>query len=323
MNEKIMLEIVFDNKFIDVKIFQQFHELNLFSYEKIRHRQYRKTKELKYTSEKFIELLNKSIETNDEFMLEISQPLHQFRVIRKEAHSFFSITFPSEIFFEKKNDIFFYINNIFNNSTAIVAYIVCSEDNFWQNMEQTDIYKAFNKPFDYLKLIKSPMFENERIIDIEQNAGHSHIVDDLWFGSCWAMWFGKRYYEYIPESLIASFKDGFENMQLDSGARRVLLYEDISSFDKLENREIQQKFRYVTGMDVVAHELMNKPPDNVDPTIEILNGQFEHGGTKIMKRYLDKENEMIEKSKAVRVEIREFEVIDNRWKTVSNKVVDI
>ena len=149
------------------------------------------------------------------------------------------------------------------------------------------------------------------------------MVDDLWFGSCWAMWFGNDYYQYIPESLIASFKDGFENMQLDSGARRVLLYEDISSFDKLENREIQQKFRYVTGMDVVAHELMNKPPESVDPTIEILNGQFEHGGTKMMKRYLDKENEMIEKSKAVRVEIREFEVIDNRWKTVSSKVVDI
>lgn len=73
------------------------------------------------------------------------------------------------------------MDDIFNK--GIVAYICHDEDYTWQNMKDYEYFKLLNKPREHLKLIPSPFFSNDMIVDIEQNPGHSHIVNHLWFGS--------------------------------------------------------------------------------------------------------------------------------------------
>ncbi|AEV68256.1 hypothetical protein [Acetivibrio clariflavus] len=323
MEDRVNVEIILKNKCLGYDIFDKFSNLRLISFDTIRIRQNKKTKNVNYSEVQFCEILSNLLKVEDEFVFEAYDKKNHFRILKKKINCIFSISLNPNIFINARNEIFSSINDLFIEDKAIVGHICDGVDYFWQNTEQLENYISYNKSYAHLKLIQNPYFRNDRIVDIEQNPGHSHMVNDLWFGSSWAMWFGIDYYQYIPENLIASFKDGYENVQFDNGARRVLLYEDIFSFDRPENRIIQQKFREITGMDVVAHDLMNRPPENIDPTIEILNGHFENGGTKMMKRYLNNENEMIEKSKAVKVEIREIEVIDNRWKTISIKVDNI
>lgn len=319
---KIRVEILLKNDCLDYSIFAKFSELELNSFDTIRVRQNKKTKNINYSKEQFNDILANLLKTEDEFVFDANNVKYHFRILKKRHNCFFSITFSPDIFMDIRNKLFSLMNEVFNKDIAIVGYICDGMDNFWQSTEQVANYKDYNKAYEHLKLIQSPIFKHEMIIDIEQNPGHYHIVNDLWFGSCWAMWFGKQYYDYIPETAIASFNEGYENVQLENGARRVILYEDIFSYDNPNSRKVQQKFRDITGMDIVAHDLMKKPPGNIDPTIEILNGSFEHGGTKMMKRYLDSNGEMTKKSKAAKVEVREFVVTDNRWKTVSNEIID-
>ncbi|AEV68245.1 hypothetical protein [Acetivibrio clariflavus] len=324
MENGVILKIVFKKNCLSYDILKWFIALDLIDFKNIRYKKGNKpAKEIVYSKEKFDMILIDLLKNEDRFIFEAYDNQYDFCLPKKDNSFLLSISFNGEIFIKNKTKLFKFIDDIFNNDFGYVAFICHNDDITWQNINDLDYIKAKNQPYEHLKLIPHPYFSGQMIVDIEQNPGHSHMVNDLWFGSCWAMWFGNDYYQYIPENLIASFKDGYENIQLDSGARRVLLYEDIFSFDKPENRIIQKKFRDITGMDVVAHDLMNRPPENIDPTIEILNGHFENGGTKMMKRYLNNENEIIEKSKAVKVEIREIEVIENRWKTISINVVDI
>ncbi len=324
MENTITLKIILKKDCFDYKVLNGFIALNLIDFKNIRYKVGNKpAKELSFTEEKFDKTLNDLLKTENRFIFEAYDNQYDFRLPKKDNSYLVSFSFSVEKFLQNKTQLFSLIDEVFNKDLAYVAFACHYNDITWQNMDDLEYIKAKNQPYEHLKLIPHPYFKEQMIVDIEQNAGHSHMVDDLWFGSCWAMWFGKDYYNYISETAIESFKDGFENVQLENGARRILLYKDIFDYDNSENRKIQQRFREVTGMDIVAHELMKKPPKDVDPTIEILNGNFEHGGTKIMKRYLDSQNEMIEKSKAVKVEVREFIVIENRWKTVSKEIVDI
>lgn len=324
MENGITLKIIFKKDCFSNRVLNGFIALNLINFKNIRYKTGNKpAMELSFSQEKFDKILNDLLETENRFIFEAYDNQYDFRLPKKDNSYLVSFSFSVENYMRNKTQLFSLIDEVFNNDLAYVAFICHYNDITWQNTDDIEYIKAKNQPYEHLKLIPHPYFKGQMIVDIEHNSGHSHMVDDLWFGSYYAMWFGKQYYDYIPENSIASFKDGFENLRLESGARRVLLYDDILSYNNPENRKIQQKFKDVTGMDAVAHDLMKKPIENVDPAIEILNGTFKHGGMKLMKRYLDSDNETIEKSRAVKVEIREFSVNDNKWLTIWNEVTDL
>ncbi len=149
----------------------------------------------------------------------------------------------------------------------------------------------------YVQKVNNPQSISERdkyLIDLESLPTHYHRIktgDKLWFGACAEMYFSELYYKYIPKIEWEKFTDCEENTVLENGLRKIVLYNDFSDFENIENRNKQWAFRNQLGMDKVAHKLI---PDGSSPTIvkkeleglyKIINPQSskeKHGGMTVV-----------------------------------------
>lgn len=190
---------------------------------------------------------------------------------------------------------------------GIVASKGILEDDTLQNVEDIDMYKRLGGNIRDVKTKYSKTF-NKKVIDTEYNAGHNHYTNGLWFGSCYQMWFGRPYYQYIEKEKLKSFSNCYENVELDNEVIRIRLYENIWDYDKRKSRKIQWDFRRSVEMDVVAHRLeeieAKRPGTNA--AIEMFVGKFPNGGTRLTKSYFDDQNNNVSKQKASKVRICEF-----------------
>lgn len=95
------------------------------------------------------------------------------------------------------------LDNTFVKYGGVVGFSCSAKDHLIQNLtNDVDQYKT---------IIKDETFGEK--IDIEQNPGHSHYIPvgrtHLWFGSCWAMWFGPKYYRFIPQEVLSRYNECF------------------------------------------------------------------------------------------------------------------
>lgn len=185
---------------------------------------------------------------------------------------------------------------------GIVAFKCSLDDDFWQNADNLLYYTSKNKSLDGIKTKMREFGLKEEIVDVEYNPGHSHRPQGIWFGSCHKMWFGKVYYQYIDKEKLLKFDNCYENKELENDVIRITLYEDIWAYDKEENRKIQWDFRKKAGVDDVAHllEIMDRQK-NHGAEIEILTTNLPNGELRVIKYYLDDEDNYISKEKASKV----------------------
>ncbi len=185
---------------------------------------------------------------------------------------------------------------------AIVAYSSSFEDSVQQSAKSVTYYEMKDLSLDGVKL------KDSKTVDIEYNPGHMHYVNGLMFGSCYRMWFGKEFYQYISKEKLQSFSNCYENIELENEVTRITLYENLWDFAKPENREIQWDFRRSVGMDEVAHALEEEFSKKkvTDPEVEIKTGSFPHGGIRLIHQYFDGNGNITHKSKAKIVKSAEY-----------------
>lgn len=208
----------------------------------------------------------------------------------------------------------------------IVYGQICEDiDKGLQNTDEIKYWKIFEREISsYVQVLGNPnylegapgmdMIEKE-YINLESLPGHSHQMnnyvgsDNLWFGSCWQMYFSPVYYKYIPKPLWDDYNDCFEHIVFENGLRKITLFENIEDYDLPENRAKQWAFRRALGIDSIAHEVcprLNRQqidPENLPVLITKKNCQI--GQTRVT-RFLNSNNQLIGSDKAVKVEIKEY-----------------
>lgn len=211
---------------------------------------------VKFNSQKLLDSIPGILRATSNFNLRVSNDNNSFSFWKHEENSAIICSINSNIFSEIRDVLLAKISDFFIRYGGIVAFICSLEDDFWQNVTDLDYYKIHCKSIEGIHLIKREISQNTDIVDTEYNTGHSHFVNDLWFGSCWAMWFGEEYFKYIHKDMFSNFKDCYENQELEDGSIRILLHENVWDYDKPENRKRQGLFRRQVGIDEVAHKLM-------------------------------------------------------------------
>lgn len=193
-------------------------------------------------------------------------------------------------------------------TSGIIAHENVSEDEFWQNLEDLNIYKIKGKSIDHLSLIPSSIFPTTEIVDIKKNPGYQEYVGNILFGASWKMWFGKEFYQYVHQSVLAAFTEGYRNELLTDDVLCITLYENILDYDNPVNRAKQWAFRKAIDFDatLAKAEEMFKNNRVLDPEMEINDGKFEHGGVKQVICYLTEDNKSIKKSQAYKRQLTEF-----------------
>ena len=91
---------------------------------------------------------------------------------------------------------------------------------------------------------------------------------------------------------------------------RSIALEMISDYNKKANRNKQMEFRKALSIDEIADKLKREEDEeikrNADPEINIKEGNFEHGGVRLIQTYL-KDGELAHRSEADSVEERELD----------------
>jgi len=258
----------------------------------------------KYNREKLFDNLEKELD-NSIISIYLTDNNNSFSIVKNANEGSLLITFnisQSEIL-----DWDTEIDKCMVSEDIVVAYECSDKDFYWQNTDNILSYQVEGKSLDDVKLTYRKFGLKEQIVDIEYNPGHEHRVHGTWFGSCYRMWFGKRYYQCIEKDKLKNYKNCYENVELENDVVRITLYKDIWEYNESTNREIQWDFRNSVEMDKVAHALeKGLIHENTDPEIEITNGTFSNGGTKLIKYYYDLNGKLVQRSKAKKVRVCEF-----------------
>lgn len=260
-----------------------------------------------YSKESVDEYLENNL-NNDQLSMSFIKDKNSFYLVKNDIE-FRTVSFMVTLVREERTTLLDQIMDEYMVKGGIVAYKCTSEDEFWQDADQIFYYKAKKRSLQGLKFTTSKIGVPETIVDVEYNPGHSHRYEGVWFGSCYEMWFGRPYYEFISKEKLQSFQNCYENVELGNDAVRITLYEDIWDFDNPVNRERQWDFRKSMGIDEVAHTLLKQPKKYrkpIDPQVEFEdkteNGVEYHW----VINYADKNNKPIEKSKAAKKVIYVF-----------------
>lgn len=312
MDDKIKIMIFFKCENInsnDVKMW--FNKMCFFQPNEMRCKRYTKGKSKEYDENIFYSKLDDEVNDSQRGHITIYDNENSIAMVKGSLSTSIitlSSTLTYQIYEKNKEDILGIVNNFILNNYGISAYICSLEDWFWQNNEDMQMYELKGKSIEGIRTKKSDIFPDDDIVDIEHNPGHSHVVNGIWFGSCWMMWYGREYFKYIPMEVLTNFKNCYENTTNLNNFIRIKLYENPWDYDKKENRDMQWDFRRSLGVDEVARILENNDKSNtkIDATIEITEGIFEHKGVRLIKYYYNIEGKLIEKSKAIEVKIYEL-----------------
>lgn len=283
-------------------------QMALFNPTDMKLRHYKKGKFVSYKEKKFVEEISKEIdETNYSFMLmDDNNVIDTFMNGNSTEVAIFSAILDYDLFVRNEKKIYTFINNIMTQ-IGIVGRIASLKDKFWQNNIDVEEYKRCKKSLLGVPLKPHPIFKGKKAVAVEKFPGYVVFIGNITFGADWKMWFHDSYYQYVSEDAIVKFQDCYSNEKISDTCRCITLYENLLDYDKCKNRRRQWKFKKETKFKETVKELKEKGTfTNNDPNIEILNGDFEHGGVKMLRIYFDEKGNEIRKSKATRVKIAEY-----------------
>lgn len=136
----------------------------------------------------------------------------------------------------------------------VVAYALSEEDEFLQNEEDPDRYTSRR-----IKPQKSKIGRDEfgnKVISITGNPGRKRVVRNMILRSCWRMWFGRPYFDLIPQDKLLGYKAANKSLMSDNGIYFMELYSDPFSASLAENRAKQAAFNQYIGIEKVYEQCL-------------------------------------------------------------------
>ena len=272
-------------------------------------------KSRKYNKDTFYDLLFISLNKSVTFCSSVSKDVRNSMTIRyDDIANVITLMIRSK---ECKDESEFLskISYVLNETKFISASFRDRLDSIFSTTNDISFYEEKGIDTSKLKKVIRATF-NDEVLDIEQFSGHSHEYGGIEFTSTYLMWFGKDFFRFVPQETLTSFKECVSNETFDNGTVRIQLYENINDFNTEETDRRQWAFRKHTNIDKVAEEwnkeylaMASKDKSGANMTIE--NGNFEHGGVKLVKLYLDKDNNTTTKKHAVKVKCVEYDSAGN------------
>jgi len=263
-----------------------------------------------YSAQGLGALVKRMLQRSGFTSLEIEGDGCRFRISKNHKYAGWHLRLPYELANHHLAEIAQLVDTFMVQHQGVVAYACEANDNFYQNCSDYGMWEDSGLNMDSLVIEKDEAFKNRYRVNLESLPGHSHVVSgELWFGSCWTMWFGPEYYRYIPQAELLSCEEVLANRKITDDVICVQLYEDVWEPERPEHRKIQRQFREQVGMDVVGHAWEKQGLEQVpkNPAIEILHVESSEGAVVAVHTYLDANGAVVPRSLAVACRIREMD----------------
>jgi hypothetical protein len=163
----------------------------------------------------------------------------------------------------------------------------CAEaDVFWQSESSIATFEQRGRSHRHLPKVRDETFGGLKI-DTRGNPGRRVSYPGMWLQSCWQMWFGGGAYRCLPVTRLREFAGATRIATLPSGATFVQLYDDPFTYEVEENRLLQAQFREWSGMNELELTALAAGSQAADPTFELRQGLFPHGGVRLIIEWRD------------------------------------
>lgn len=214
------------------------------------------------------------------------------------------------IFLDTENDLFDKVRNALmstiEDDNVLYASIRTMADDLWNNDKDLVSQRKNHPEIKELKTVgQYPLIE----ADTKQFPASSVEYEGMWFGCCYEMWFGSDYEKFISLDKFKSISDCKLNEVMSNGTVHIILYDAPNEYSNEISVRRAWAFRKITDCDTAAEEWI-KRVDTLRKekglfSIDMIDGQTPHGGVKMIKTYLDANNQLEFKCKAVKVHISE------------------
>ncbi|UJF31555.1 hypothetical protein [Paenibacillus hexagrammi] len=308
VKEGVLCWIIFNENQISFdNTLKWMNDFRFFTPSKVKYRGKKKAT-VKFSEKNLHEGIKQTITYKDHYLLEIMDSNNSLK-LHRGSRALLTLNLDIETFDKSANKIMDTVNKFFLGHEGFVGIVCSSKDNFIQNISDPAWMRLYGLPVNESALISDPMVTSRIIYDIENNPGHSHHLHGLWFGSCWAMWYGNQYFDFVSKAALLAFNNCSENIELSEDAIRIILHDNIWDYNLPQNRDKQWAFRKAASIDEVAERLKNTPyySNNSNPSIEINTGSFDHGGVRQIIYYLDENGKNVSKAIAKRYRISELD----------------
>lgn len=306
--ERVAIKICIRNNIESVR--EWIEQMMLFSPENMKLKHYKKGRFVPYDEKVFGNEIKKETINSDYnvFIKDLHNSVTCFTNSNSYEVAILTAILEYDIFINNEEMIYGLITQIMNY-IGIVGRIVSLEDNYWQNNIELEPYIRNNKSLSGIPLKKHPIFPDQQAVDVEKLPGYEVQVENIWFGAVWKMWFNDFYYQFVPRENFERFTNCHCNEKISENCRCITLYDDVLTYNEPENREKQWKFKEAIKFKETVNRLreMGTCVDKKDPYIEMFDGNFDHGGKKLFKIYLDNSEGIIAKSKAEKVRVMEYD----------------
>jgi len=171
----------------------------------------------------------------------------------------------------------------------------------WQGEESIEAFEQEGRDHGHLGKIEDLDFGGKKI-DISQNYGRRSLFPGFWLQAPWKGCFSPSSLAVFGKEKLLELTDVQEIKELDDGTVYVQLFDDVFSAGLPENRARQKRFRELLGLDLLETESLSEASRQGDPAVEIDEGGFEHGGVRLIRRWLDADGRPTRRSNAKRSE---------------------
>ena len=177
------------------------------------------------------------------------------------------------------------------------GYLADYRYTMWESERLLDSYESAGRPTEGLRIYgDAPIL----FVDISENPGRRSEFPGFFLQAAWRMWLGPAALAHLPVDRIRAYQQFEDFEQLDHGVLFCQLYADAHDADTRECRDLQRRFRVVSGMNQLESQASKLFADMADPVYEINHGKFEHGGTLQLVTWLDENDQPVARSKAAR-----------------------
>ena len=193
------------------------------------------------------------------------------------------------------------------NHTILSAALRAIGEYDWNDNNNLELQKQNHKEMDAVQTVQIAYVD---VADVTQFSGHTHDYEGLWFGCSYEMWFGNDYDKYISLNTIKQFKDCEQNVTYENGTVFIKMFASYCDYDKSHSMDRAFSFRKTTKCDEAFEYWQNLINEQsfiqAQHSMEIEKGSFPHGGIRLVKTYLDQNDQPTIKAKAVKVHISEL-----------------
>ncbi len=225
----------------------------------------------------------------------------------------FEVNVPLDLWTERKTEMIEKYQELFTELGGCFGYAVnCFDDNIIQNPWNTNIYKLYEvSDSDFPGISNIPIIQRDIStpypiyqMDSSYLPGYREYYDKIAFTTAPYMWFGPDFYRFFSQEKLKKYNNCQKNEEFAVGYRQICLWDDVAEYNAPLYRERQWDFLKKLEMRKIVKELKNKPfiikdsDFTPNPSIEIQRGNFSHGGTLLVKFYVDKNGKVCSKSVA-------------------------